>query len=99
MDSKRFDELYSNAKFYAYIRGMLRKIYNHYKEIFQNNSIDFEDLEQECWASLYENVDNDKDNGYCSICMKNTAIDMLRSFNALIHEVEYDDEETEYDNW
>jgi DNA-directed RNA polymerase specialized sigma24 family protein len=96
MDAKRFDELYGNGKFYTYIRGMLRKIYNQYKEVFQNNSIDYEDLEQECWASLYENVDNDKDNGYCVVSMKNAAIDMLRSFNAKILPIEFDDS-IEYD--
>ena len=81
MTEKRFNELYLDSAFNNYARGILRKMYSHYKDVFQNNALDIEDLEQECWASLYERVGDDKDRDYCYVAMKNAAIDLIRSMN------------------
>jgi DNA-directed RNA polymerase specialized sigma24 family protein len=81
MNEHRFNELYLDSAFQKYVQGIIKAIYRQYKDIFQDNSIDIEDLEQECWASLYERVDNDKDKNYCAVAMKNAAIDFLRTMN------------------
>ena len=89
MNEHRFNELYLDAAFQKYAYGIIKAIYRQYKDIFQDNSIDLEDLEQECWASLYERVDNDKDKNYCAVAIKNAAIDFLRSMNKEIEFVSY----------
>jgi hypothetical protein len=81
MNEKRFNDLYLDKQFCFYVKAILKSIYKQNITTFQDNAIDQDDLEQECWASLYERVDNDKDKNYCAVAMKNSAIDFLRTMN------------------
>lgn len=95
MNASTFDSLYGNTRFFNYIRGMLRKLYHTYRDTLQNNGIDYDDLEQECWAALYESAEDGLDNGYYVKVIKHAAIDFLRTFKAEIRCFEYTDDDVE----
>jgi DNA-directed RNA polymerase specialized sigma24 family protein len=81
MKAQRFNDLFLDNSFHKYVTSILKSIYTQHKNIFQDNAIDFEDVEQECWLSLYEKTDDNKDKNYCTTVIKNAAIDILRSLN------------------
>jgi DNA-directed RNA polymerase specialized sigma24 family protein len=81
MTEKRFNDLYLDSQFSQYMKATLQSIYKHNVLVFQDHAIDYDDLEQECWMTLYESCDDDKDKNYYYAAMKNAALYMLRSIN------------------
>jgi DNA-directed RNA polymerase specialized sigma24 family protein len=81
MKAERFNDLYLDTNFNKYVSSIIKSIYSQHKNTFQDNALDLEDVEQECWLSLYENADDSKDKNYCTAVIKNAAIDILRSIN------------------
>lgn len=86
MDSKHFDELYSNRDLRRRVDGLAYRYYSAYPSKFQIFGWDLEDLQQELWITVYEQ--DEMNHGKIVNMLVKDIHNMLRDSGAQIRAVD-----------